>query len=124
MDIESRAGGNELLDHKRVALHRGQDERSVPAEKSVAELSSVRPMQPASLSAQGALPFVVPDIEFRAGGDELLDHECVAGHRGQDERCAPVEKAAAPFGCRADDAVATRALPIVALDIQVGAGVD
>ena len=31
---------------------------------------------------------------------------------------------AASFGWRADDAVATRALPFVALDIQVGAGVD
>jgi hypothetical protein len=124
LDIESRAGGDELLDHERVALHRGQDERSQPAEKSGAGLSSVRPMQPSSQSAQGALPFVVPDIEFRAGGDELLDHEYVAGHRGQDERCAPAETAAASIGWRADDAVATRALPFVALDIQVGAGVD
>ena len=52
LDIVSRAGGDELLDHERVALRRGTDERSVPAEKSVAALNSVRPMQ----SAQGPYP--------------------------------------------------------------------
>ncbi len=97
LDIESRAGGDELLNHERVALPRSQDERSVPADKSAAELSSVRPMQPASQSAKGALPFVVLDIEGGAGGDELLDHGCVALHRGPDERCAPATKAAARF---------------------------
>ncbi len=47
MEIESGAGGDELLDHRRVALRRGQDERGVPAENSVAGLNSVRPMQSA-----------------------------------------------------------------------------
>ncbi len=45
LHIEGGAGGDELLDHERVALHRGQDERSQPAEKSVAGLSRVRQMQ-------------------------------------------------------------------------------
>ncbi len=44
-DIEPGAGGDELLDHGRVALRCGPDERSVPAEKSVATLNGVRPMQ-------------------------------------------------------------------------------
>ncbi len=52
LDIEGSAGGDELLDHERVAVHRGQDERSVPAEKSVAALNGVRPM----LSAQRPYP--------------------------------------------------------------------
>ena len=56
LDIESRAGGDELLDHERVALQRGPDERSVPAGKSVAGLKSVRPMQSASQSDQGPYP--------------------------------------------------------------------
>ena len=43
----SRAGGDELLDHACVALRRGRDERSGPAEKSVAALNGVRPMQSA-----------------------------------------------------------------------------
>jgi hypothetical protein len=43
----SRAGGDELLDHERVAVGRGQDERSEPAETSAAALNSVRPMQSA-----------------------------------------------------------------------------
>ena len=47
LDIESRAGGDELLDHRRVAVRRGPDESGVPAEKSVAALNSVRPMQSA-----------------------------------------------------------------------------
>ena len=47
LDIESGAGGDELLDHGRVALRRGQDERSAPADKSVATLNGVRPMQSA-----------------------------------------------------------------------------
>jgi hypothetical protein len=34
LHIEGSAGGDELLDHRRVAVHRGRDERSVPAEKS------------------------------------------------------------------------------------------
>ena len=34
LDIESGAGGDELLDHGRVAVCRGPDERSGPAEKS------------------------------------------------------------------------------------------
>ena len=34
LDIESGAGGDELLDHERVAFQRGIDERSAPAEKS------------------------------------------------------------------------------------------
>ena len=50
MDIEGGAGGDELLDHVRVALHRGRDERSErseSAEKSAAGLNknSVRQMQ-------------------------------------------------------------------------------
>ena len=48
-------------------------------------------MQPASQSAQGALPCVVLDLDFRAGGDELLDHERVAVRRGRDERSVPAE---------------------------------
>ena len=47
LDVESGAGGDELLDHRRVALRRGPDERGVPDEKSVAALNSVRPMQSA-----------------------------------------------------------------------------
>ena len=47
LDIESGAGGDELLDHGRVAPRRGQDERSVPAEMSVAGLNGVQPMQSA-----------------------------------------------------------------------------
>jgi hypothetical protein len=47
LDIESRAGGDELLDHERVALRRGPDERSVSAEMSAAALNGVRPMQSA-----------------------------------------------------------------------------
>jgi hypothetical protein len=47
LDIESDAGGDELLDHEREAVRRGRDERSVPAEKSVTALNSVRPMQSA-----------------------------------------------------------------------------
>jgi hypothetical protein len=50
--IEGSAGADELLDHERVAPGRGQDERGVPAEKSVAALNGVRPMQ----SAQGPHP--------------------------------------------------------------------
>jgi hypothetical protein len=46
-DIEGSAGGDELLDHERLALRRGQDERGVPADKSVAALNDVRPMQSA-----------------------------------------------------------------------------
>jgi hypothetical protein len=52
LDIEGGAGGDELLDHERVALHRGPDERSEPAKMSVAGLSSVRPIQ----SAHGPYP--------------------------------------------------------------------
>ena len=44
LHIEGSAGGDELLDHERLALRRGQDERGDPAEKSVAALNSVRPM--------------------------------------------------------------------------------
>ena len=55
MNIESRAGGNELLDHERLAVRRGQHERSVSAEKSVATLNSVRLMQ--SAQRQYALLF-------------------------------------------------------------------
>jgi hypothetical protein len=33
LDFEGGAGGDELLDHERVALNRGPDERSIPAEK-------------------------------------------------------------------------------------------
>ena len=70
----------------------------------------------------------VLDIESRAGGDELLDHERLALHRAQDdsqdERCAPAAKAADRFGWRADAALRTRALPVVALDVEGGAGVD
>jgi hypothetical protein len=36
LDIEGGAGGDELLDHERVARHRGRDERSESAEKSAA----------------------------------------------------------------------------------------
>jgi hypothetical protein len=46
-DIEGSAGGDELLDHEPLAPVRGQDERSAPADKSVATLNSVRPMQSA-----------------------------------------------------------------------------
>ena len=56
LDIESRAGSDELLDHERVALHRGQDDCSEPAEKSAAGLSTVRPMQSAPQSAHGPYP--------------------------------------------------------------------
>ena len=52
LDVESGAGRDELLDHERVAPTRGRDERSVPAEKSVAALNGVRPM----LSAQRPYP--------------------------------------------------------------------
>ncbi len=55
MDIESGAGGVELLDHKRVALKRGPDERSVPNEKSnpsAVGSDSARPIY----SAQGPYP--------------------------------------------------------------------
>ena len=45
LDIEFRAGCNELLGLACVALKRSHDERSDPAEKSVAGFSSVRPMQ-------------------------------------------------------------------------------
>jgi hypothetical protein len=55
LGIESCAGGDELLDHERVALERGQDERSEPAEKSAAGLSSARPMQ----SAHGPYPLLL-----------------------------------------------------------------
>ena len=34
LDLEGGAGGDELLDHKRVALKRRPDERSFPAERS------------------------------------------------------------------------------------------
>jgi hypothetical protein len=34
LDLESGAGGDELLDHVRVALRRGRDERSESAERS------------------------------------------------------------------------------------------
>ena len=47
LHIEGSAGGDELLDHGRVAVRRGPDERSAPAEKSVAGLNGVRPMQSA-----------------------------------------------------------------------------
>jgi hypothetical protein len=47
LDIESSAGGDELLDHGRAAPRRSQDERSDPAKKSVAALNSVRPRQSA-----------------------------------------------------------------------------
>jgi hypothetical protein len=49
LDIEGGAGGDELLDHESLALHRGPDERSESAEKSVAGLSSVRPTQSAQV---------------------------------------------------------------------------
>ena len=39
--VESGAGSNELLDHRRVALRSGPDESGVPAEKSVAALNGV-----------------------------------------------------------------------------------
>ena len=42
------------------------------------------------------VPIVVLDIEAGAGGDELLDHECVTLPRCRDERSAPAEK----VGCR------------------------
>ncbi len=51
-DIEGSAGSDELLDHERVAPGRSRDERSVPAEGSVAGLNSARPM----LSAQRPYP--------------------------------------------------------------------
>jgi hypothetical protein len=38
-----------------------------------------------------AVPIAVLDIEGGAGGDELLDYESVAVHRGPDERSAPAE---------------------------------
>jgi hypothetical protein len=44
-----------------------------------------------------ALPVVVLDIESGTGGDELLDHSCVALRRGRDERGVPAEKSAAAF---------------------------
>jgi hypothetical protein len=55
LDIEGSAGGDELLDHRRVAFHRCQDERSAPAKKSVAALNSVWPMQSLQ-SAHGPYP--------------------------------------------------------------------
>jgi hypothetical protein len=67
---------------------------------------------------------IVLGIDSRAGGDELLDHERVAIMRGRDERSVPAEKSVAPFRWRADAALRTRALPFVALDVEVGAGVD
>ncbi len=33
LDIEAGAGGNELLDHERLTLVRGEDERRAPAKK-------------------------------------------------------------------------------------------
>jgi hypothetical protein len=38
VDIEDGAGGDELFDHGRVAVQRGQVDRSVPAEKSATRL--------------------------------------------------------------------------------------
>jgi hypothetical protein len=87
--------------------------RQLPGEKRAADAVATR-----------VLPFVVLDVEGGAGGDELLDHERVALHRGQDERSDPAEKSVAPFRWRADAALRTRALPFVALDVEVGAGVD
>jgi hypothetical protein len=69
LDIKVRAGGDELLDHERVAAKCGQDERSEPAGKSVAGLSSVRPMQSAPQSPPRALPVVALDVEVGAGVD-------------------------------------------------------
>ena len=75
--------------------------------------------------ATRALPNVVLDIEFCCGGDELLDHLRVALHRGQDERSAPAERGSCPVSDGAQTMhSAQRALPSVALDVEVGAGVD
>ena len=52
LDIEGGAGGDELLDHGRVAVIRGPDERSVPAETYGSDGTRVRPMQ----SAHGPYP--------------------------------------------------------------------
>jgi hypothetical protein len=91
LDIEGSAGGNELLDHGRVALRRGQDERSAPAENSAAG-SGWRTDVAVGTTA---LPFAVMDVEGSAGGDELLDHEPVALRRSQDERGVPAKKSVA-----------------------------
>ncbi len=123
LDIEIRAGGDELLDHERVAVRRGPNERSGPAETS-RELS-VDSAKPVRLGTR-ALPVVVLDIKGGAGGDELLDHERVALQRGQEERRAPAETSqlSDQVEQRAADAGATSALPRVVLDVEFGAGGD
>jgi hypothetical protein len=45
LDIEAGAGGNELLDHERVTLCCGRDERSVPADELAAGSDSAQPLQ-------------------------------------------------------------------------------
>jgi hypothetical protein len=42
LDIEPGTGGDELLDHKRVALRRGPDESGVPAENSAGRFRMAR----------------------------------------------------------------------------------
>ncbi len=44
LDIEAGAGGNELLDHERVTLPRGPDERSDPADESAAGSDIAHPL--------------------------------------------------------------------------------
>ena len=93
LDIEGGAGGDELLGHERVAVHRGRDERSSPAEKSAGRFK----WRAADAVGTTALPVDVVDIEGGAGGDELLDHGCVALECSPGERSAPGKNSAGRF---------------------------
>ena len=120
LDIESRAGGDELLDHERVALKRGQDERSEPAETSAIGSNSVRPMQSADWSypslswTSRAAPAAMSCSTTSVWPKIAAKMSAVTLPRRQLAR----------FGWRADAALRTRALPVVALDVEGGAGVD
>ncbi len=119
MDIECGAGGDELLDHQRVARHRGRDERSESAEKAAAGLSSVRQTQtplgpyPSFCWTSRAAPAAMSCSTTSVWPVIAAKMSAVSLPRSQLQG-----------RMRAADADATSALPFVVLDIECGAGGD
>ncbi len=120
MDIEGGAGGDELLDHERVAVRRGHDERSEPAVKSAAGLNSVRPMQ----LSQGPYPCLSWTSSLAPAAMSCSTTGVWPFFAALMSAVLLPRRQLPEFGWRADDALRTRALPVVALDVEVGARVD
>ena len=120
MDIEWGAGGDELLDHQRVARLRGRDVRSESAEKSAAGLSSVRQ----TLTQHGPYPLLSWTSSAAPAATSCSTTSVWPSNAAAMSAVLLPRTRLARFGWRADAAVGTRAVPFVALGVEVGAGVD